>query len=336
MENKKTGLMVKKANESSQQVVIYQSSDGKLRLEAQIQNETIWLSQPQIAELFGKDRSVISKHIKNIYDENELQPTETTRKSSNVQKMHITTFKPTIYYNLDLIISVGYRVNSVVATRFRQWATQTLKEYIVKGFVMDDERLENNTRIQKAGYFDDLLERIRKIRASEKLFYEKVKLIFSETSYDYDSKSDAAKDFYAAIQNKFHYAVTGKTAAELIVDRISAGKDNAGLTVFKGDQPTTDEAKTAKNYLDENEIRQLYLISEQFLSFAELQIQRKRMMYMADWAERLDDMLRRNDFEVLMGKGKVSHRDMEEKVKEEMEKYRQMMGTGGIKRLGDQ
>lgn len=306
------------------QVVIYQSSDGKLQLEAQLQGETIWLTQAQIAELFGKDRSVISKHIKNIFDEGELQPAGTTKKSSNVQNMHITTFKPTTYYNLDMVISVGYRVNSAIATRFRQWATQTLKEYIIKGFVMDDERLENNERIQRVGYFDDLLERVRKIRLSEKLFYEKVKLIFSETSYDYDPKSDSAKEFFATIQNKFHYAVTGRTAAELIVDRIDSEKAHAGLTVFKGMQPTTDDAKVAKNYLDENELRQLFLISEQFLSFAELQIQRKHMLYMRDWAEKLDDMLRRNDFEVLMDKGKVSHKAMEERVKAEMAKYRQL------------
>ncbi|MBI4211888.1 MAG: virulence RhuM family protein [Deltaproteobacteria bacterium] len=318
----------KKGEEFQKQVVVYQSSDGKLKLEAQLQQETIWLTQAQIAELFGKDRTVITKHINNIFEENELQPSETTRKSSNVQNLHITSFKPTTYYNLDMVISVGYRVNSAIATRFRQWATQTLKEYIVKGFVMDDERLEKNDRIQQAGYFDELLERIRKIRTSEKLFYEKVKLIFSETSYDYDSRSDAAKDFFATIQNKFHYAVTGKTAAELIVDRISAQKTNAGLTVFKGEQPTTDEAKTAKNYLDENELRQLYLISEQFLSFAELQIQRKRMMYMSNWVEKLDDMLRRNDFEVLADKGGVSHKAMEEKVRAEMERYRRLMEIG--------
>ncbi len=324
---KKIDLIPEQKNnrELQRHVVIYQSFDGKLRLEAQLQNETIWLSQFQIAELFGKGRSTITEHIQKIYAEEELQPTETSRKLSNVGNSDITTFKPTTYYNLDMIISVGYRVNSAIATRFRQWATQTLKEYIVKGFVMDDERLEKNERIQKAGYFDELLERIRKIRTSEKLFYEKVRLIFSETSYDYDSRSDAAKEFYATIQNKFHYAVTGKTAAELIVDRISAQKNNAGLTVFKGHKPTTDEAKTAKNYLDENELRQLYLISEQFLSFAELQIQRKRMMYMANWSEKLDDMLRRNDFEVLMDKGKVSHNMMEEKVKAEMEKYRQLL-----------
>lgn len=327
MEDKKTDLMGQKNSESSQQVVIYQSLDGKLRLEAQLQNETIWLSQVQIAELFAKGRSTITEHIQKIYAEEELQPAETSKKLSNVGISDITTFKPITYYNLDMIISIGYRVNSAIATRFRQWATQTLKEYIVKGFVMDDERLEKNERLQKAGYFDELLERIRKIRTSEKLFYEKVRLIFSETSYDYDSKSDAAKEFYATIQNKFHYAVTGKTAAELIVDRISAKKENAGLTVFKGHQPTTDEAKTAKNYLDENELRQLYLISEQFLSFAELQIQRKRMMYMSDWLEKLDDMLRRNDFEVLMDRGKISHKAMEEKVKAEMEKYRLLPET---------
>lgn len=331
MAEKKENLV--SIGDSHRQVVVYQDSDGKLKLDAHLENETIWLSQAQIAELFGKGRSTITEHIQKIYEEQELQPTGTSKKLSNVGNPDVTTFKPTTYYNLDMIISVGYRVNSAIATRFRQWATQTLKEYIVKGFVMDDERLEKNERIQKSGYFDELLERIRKIRVSEKLFYEKVKLIFSETSYDYDSKSDAAKEFYATIQNKFHYAVTGKTAAEIIVDRIDAQKNNAGLTVFKGNQPTTDEAKTAKNYLDENELRQLYLISEQFISFAELQIQRKRMMYMADWADKLDDMLRHNDFEVLMDKGKVSHKIMEEKVRAEMARYRQLLESDESKKL---
>lgn len=334
MQDKKFDLVATKQKNSERQVVIYQSSDGKLKLEAHLKNETVWLTQAQIADLLGINVPGISKHINNIYEEGELVPEATLSKMETVQiegKRQVT--RNLEHYNLDMIISVGYRVNSSIATRFRQWATQTLKEYIVKGFVMDDERLEKNERIQKAGYFDELLERIRKIRTSEKLFYEKVRLIFSETSYDYDSKSDAAKEFYATIQNKFHYAVTGKTAAELIVDRISSQKDNAGLTVFKGHQPTTDEAKTAKNYLDENELRQLYLLSEQFLSFAELQIQRKRMMYMSDWAERLDDMLRRNDFEVLGNKGKVSHKAMEEKVKAEMEKYRRFMEVDEGKRL---
>lgn len=318
----------------SRQVVIYQSSEGKLKLEAQLHNETIWLTQAQIANLLGINVPGISKHISNIYEEGELIREATLSKMEIVQmEGKRNVIRKLDHYNLDMIISVGYRVNSSIATRFRQWATQTLKEYIVKGFVMDDERLENNERIQKEGYFDELLERIRKIRTSEKLFYEKVKLIFSETSYDYDSKSDSAKEFYATIQNKFHFAVTGKTAAELIVDRISADKENAGLTVFKGSQPTTGEAKTAKNYLDENELRQLYLISEQFLSFAELQIQRKLMMHMADWAVKLDEMLRHNDFEVLIDKGKVSHEAMKEKVKEEMEKYQKIIEATEIKRL---
>lgn len=319
MENKKNDLVGQK------QVVIYQSSDGQLKLEAQLEDETIWLAQAQIAELLGVQIPAISKHITNIYAENELNEETTLSKMEIVRTEGKRVVTRTVeHYNLDMVISVGYRVNSAIATRFRQWATQTLKEYIIKGFVMDDERLENNDRIHKAGYFTELLERIRKIRTSEKLFYEKVKLIFSETSYDYDSKSEAAKEFYASIQNKFHYAVTGKTAAELIVNRIGAKKINAGMTVFKGTQPSTEDAKIAKNYLDENELRQLYLISEQFLSFAELQIQRKRILYMAHWVEKLDDMLRRNDFEVLTDKGSVSHKAMEKTVKAEMEKYRRL------------
>lgn len=307
-------------------LIVYQSEDGKLKIEAQIKNETIWLSQSQIAELFGKDRSVISKHIANIYEEGELEPERTCAKNAQVQtegKREVT--REIDRYNLDMILSVGYRVNSSVATRFRQWATQTLKEYIIKGFVMDDERMENSGHIRESGYFDELLERVRKIRTSEKMFYEKVKNIFSATSYDYDSKSSQAKEFYATVQNKFHFAVTGKTAAELVVDRIDGEKRNAGLTVFKGEYPRLDEAIIAKNYMDEDELRQLYLISEQFLSFAELQIHKKRMMYMNDWLANLDGMLTLNKLAVLTGKGSISHDEMEGRVKVEMQRYNRLM-----------
>lgn len=306
-------------------IIIYQSADGQLKLEATLQNETIWLSQSQIAELFGKGRSTITEHIRNIYAEGELQPDETSTKVSNVGKTDITPFKPTVIYNLDMILSVGYRVNSAVATRFRQWATQTLREYIIKGFVMDDARMEDSSRIHESGYFDELLERVRKIRTSEKMFYEKVKNIFSATSYDYDPKSAQAKEFYATVQNKFHFAVTGKTAAELIVDRISSKKKHAGMTVFKGPKPRVDDAVVAKNYMDEDELRQLYLISEQFLSFAELQIHKKRMMYMKDWLANLDAMLTLNKLAVLTGKGNISHEDMERHVKAEMQRYNRLL-----------
>ncbi len=256
--DKKSDLIVKGGDEPSQQVVIYQSSDGKLCLEAHLQNETIWLSQSQIADLFGKDRSVISKHIKNIYDENELQPTETTMKSSNVQKMHITTFKPTTYYNLDMIISVGYRVNSAIATRFRQWATQTLKEYIVKGFVMDDERLKQIKHFGK-DYFDEMLERIREIRLSERRFYQKITDIYA-LSADYDRNDEVTRDFFATVQNKMHWAIQGETAAEIVYNEADAKKIFMGLKTWKrapAGKILKSDVIIAKNYLNEEYLKQL-------------------------------------------------------------------------------
>ena len=237
------------------------------------------------------------------------------------------------YYNLDMIISIGYRVNSVIATRFRQWATQTLKEFMVKGFVMDDERLENNERIHKNNYFDELLERVRKIRTSEKLMYDKVKDLFLQTSYDYSSNSQEAKDFYATIQNKFHYAATGMTAAEIVYNRLDSDKENAGLLSFKGHSPTTEEAKIAKNYLLEDELKLLTLISNLFLDFAEIQIAVKRRLYMKDWITKLDEMLKTSDLKILQDKGKISRELVETKVKGEMEKYREKISVENAKQI---
>ena len=223
-----------------------------------------------------------------------------------------------MHYNLDIIISVGYRVKSLRGTQFRIWATQKLREYMVKGFVMDDERLAEGG--VKKGFFEEWLERVRRIRTSERNLYDKVKDIFA-TSVDYDSKTDMTREFYATMQNKFHYAITGSTAAELVVNRISGKKENLGMTNWKGAAPTRKEAEVAKNYMLETELRQLYLLVEQFLSFAEFQIERKNIMHMKDWVAYLHEMLKANKLKVLSGRGKISHDEMEEIVKRELEKF---------------
>lgn len=302
-------------------IILYQTETGETKLEVKLQDETVWLTQAQMAELFQKDRDTIGVHIRNIYEEGELSELGTTAKYSVVQKEGKRLVNREIdHYNLDVIISVGYRVHSHRGTQFRMWATKQLREYIVKGFVMDDARLANGGTVTGTNYFDEMLERVRKIRASEKNFYQKVKDIFA-TSVDYNPKTDYAKEFYASVQNKFHFAVTGSTAAELITARADSTKPHMGLTSFQGPEVTRQEAEVAKNYMLETELRQLYLLVEQFLSHAELQIERKRTMYMSDWQKKLDSFLALNDMEVLQGKGDVSHDQMEKKVKQELQKY---------------
>ncbi|MDP3957736.1 MAG: RhuM family protein [bacterium] len=297
-------------------VLLYVAEDGKTEIEVNLDGETVWLSQAQMAQLFQKDVRTISEHIKNIYEEGELPEEATIQAKSGNSGVGLV--KPTSYYNLDVIISVGYRVKSHRGTQFRIWATQKLREYIVKGFVMNDERLaEGGVR---KDFFEEWLARVRRIRASEKNLYDKAKDIFG-TSIDYDPKTDFTKEFYATMQNKFHYAVTGNTAAELVVSRIGAEKENLGMTNWKGVAPTRKEAEVAKNYMLETELRQLYLLVEQFLSFAEFQIERKNIMHMKDWVVYLHEMLKANRLEVLADKGKTSHEEMERVVKEEVEKF---------------
>jgi len=300
-------------------ILLYVTDDGKTEIEVNLEDETVWLSQSQMGELFQKDVRTISEHIGNVFDEGELSKDPTIRKFRIVQKEGDRTVSRDVeHYNLDVIISVGYRVKSHRGTQFRIWSTQKLREYIVKGFVMDDDRLANGN--VKKTYFNELLERIRKVRASEKNLYEKVRDIFA-TSIDYDPKTDFTKEFYATIQNKFHYAITGNTAVELVINRIDGKKENLGMTAWKGSVPTRKEAEIAKNFMMETELRQLYLLVEQFLSFSEFQIERKRVMHMKDWLEYLHDMLKANKLEVLAGKGKTSHEEMEKKVKEELGKF---------------
>jgi len=298
------------------QIIIYNTEDGEIKIEARMKDETVWLTQDQMADLFDKAKSTINEHIQNVYDEKELILENTMRKFGNSE----FSTKPTNYYNLDVIISVGYRVKSLRGTQFRIWATDKLKEYIIKGFVMDDERLAEG-RVRKT-YFEEWEERIRRIRTSEANFYQKVRDVFA-TSADYNSKEDYAKLFYATVQNKFHYAITGLTAAEIVSARIDSQKENMGLTNWKGEIITREQAQIAKNYLEELELKRLNLLVEQFLSFAELQSVEQRVMYMKNWIHKLDDFLVLNEKKILQSAGDISHLKMEKKVREELKKYNQ-------------
>ncbi len=305
--------------EKNNQIIIYRTDDGQTKIEVRVENETVWLNQAQMAELFEKDVRTISEHVQNIYAEGELVKELTIRKSGN---SGIALTKPTGYYNLDVIISVGYRVSSLRGTQFRIWATQKLREYIVKGFVLDDERLENG-KVAKT-YWQELEERIRKIRTSEANFYQKVRDVFA-TSVDYNPKADYAHKFFSVVQNKFHFAITGLTAAEIVASRVDSAKNNLGLTNWKGEVITREQAEVAKNYLGELELKRLNLLVEQFLSFAELQSVEQRVMYMKNWIQKLDAFLILNDKEILDHAGSVSHKQMECRVREELAMYNQKL-----------
>ena len=302
--------------EKNNKIIIYNAEDGQTKIDVRLEDDTVWLSQAQMADLFQKDRKTITEHIQNVFKEGELTEDSVCRKfqhtAADTKKYNVN------FYNLDVIISVGYRVSSLRGTQFRIWATQKLKEYIIKGFVMDDERLAKGG-VRKT-YFEEWEERIRKIRTSEANFYQKVRDVFA-TSADYNPKLDYAKNFFSTVQNKFHYAITGLTAAEIVSKRIDSAKANMGLTNWKGEVITREQAEVAKNYLEELELKRLNLLVEQFLSFAELQSIEKRVMYMEDWIKKLDDFLILNDKEILDHSGNVSHKDMEKKVRGELEKF---------------
>jgi hypothetical protein len=301
--------------EQKSEITIYTSPDGTTKLQVQLENETVWLTQEQIAMLFGKAKSTINEHIKNIYLEEELEQSQT------LKKFGISEFqqKTPNYYNLDVIISVGYRVKSIEGTKFRIWATKRIHEYIVKGFTMDDDRLKQEGA--RSRYFEELLQRVRDIRSSERNFYQKVTDIYS-TSIDYKTNDALTEDFFATVQNKMHYAIHGQTAAEMINTRIDASKPFLGLTNFKGKYITTRDISIAKNYLSENELKQLNLIVSMYLDFAELQATNGRLMKMRDWIQKLDDFLKVSEKELLTNSGKTSHKKAVEKAKKEYEKYR--------------
>ena len=301
------------------QILFYESEEGETKIEVLYEGETVWLNQSQMANLFDKDVKTINEHINNIYSEGELEKEATIRNFQIVRQEGSRQVKRNIYhYNLDMIISVGYRVNSRRGTQFRIWATKKLKEYIIKGFVLDDERLQSGG----SNYFEELHERVRRIRTSEVNFYKKVRFVFA-TSIDYDTHAEEAGLFYATVQNKFHYAIHGHTAAELILKRIDKSKYNLGLTSWSGKVVTLKDAVIAKNYLEEVELKRLELLVDQFLSFAELQILEKKPMFMRDWIRKLDEFIRLNEKQVLTNAGTVSSRDMQKKVRKELEAYRE-------------
>lgn len=306
-------------------IIFYKTSDSQIQV--QVEWENIWMNQDQIAKLFGRSRNTITEHINNIYSDWELLEEKTLQKIANVGKTDIGNNKPTKYYSIELIFAVGYRVrSSEIAISFRNWATSVLKEYALRWFVMDDQRMIDGNTLNGKVDFDALLERVRNIRFSEKQIYEKIKDLFT-TSTDYDSKSSLTKDFFAKIQNKFIFAITGHTTAELIVERVSAQKQALWMKGAQKNRITKKEATTGKNYLLEKELKQLYLLCEQFFSFAELQVSLEREIYMKDWVDFLNDILKMNKLEILENAGKVSNEKMKEVVEKEIIKYQENWGS---------
>ena len=306
-------------NES--QFILYQLPDEEGVIQVVVKNETIWATQKAMAALFGVDKSGISRHVANIFKDGELKQETTVAKIATVVNRGIRgeIEEQIEFYNLDMIISVGYRVNSAKATKFRIWATGVLKEYIRKGFALDDNRLKN---LGGGGYWKELLERIRDIRSSEKVFYRQVLDIYA-TSIDYNPKADISIEFFKRVQNKIHYAVHGQTAAEVIVSRADAEKEFMGLTTFEGDRPHLKDAVIAKNYLDEKELRAMGQIVSGYLDFAERQAERQQAMTMKDWAAHLDNILTMSGEKLLQGAGKVSHEQAIEHATNEYKKYQQ-------------
>ena len=302
------------------QFLLYQTPDGNSQIEVKLQNDTVWLSLDQMAELFQRNKSTISRHIKNVLEDGELQEEATIANFATVQNEGTRKVERVIaYYNLDMIISVGYRVHSYRGVQFRIWATKVLKEYIVKGFAMNDDLLK---RAGGGNYFDELLARIRDIRSSEKVFYRKVLEIYA-LSIDYDPRVEMTQKFFKTIQNKMHYSVHGHTAAEIIYERADAEKDFMGLTTWSGAMPTKPEAEIAKNYLTHEEIKSLNRIVSLYLDFAEMQAEEHRPMYMKDWINILDDFLRISRKDILTHAGKISAKLAKEKADQEYDKFKE-------------
>lgn len=317
-------------------IIIYTDDSGLTKIDVKLEDETLWLTQAQMCALYQTSKSNVSEHIKHIFDEGELQESSVVRKFRTTAadgKSYLTT-----YYNLDMIIALGYRVRSIIATRFRQWATIRLKEYIIKGFTLDDDRLK---QLGGGGYWKELLERIRDIRSTEKVLCRQVLEIYA-TSIDYDPRASVSQKFFQKVQNKIHYAIHGHTAAELIVARADAEKDFMGLLTFKGNQPTLLEARTAKNYLNEKELRAMGQLVSGYLDFAERQAEREQAMTMNDWANYLDRILTMTGEQLLQDGGSVSHDDAMEHATTEYRKYKQRTISdaehdylNAIKRLGN-
>ena len=299
--------------------LIYTDENGDVKVNVLLINDDLWLTQDLIAELFDKDRTVVTKHINNIFKEQELD------EKSNVQKMHFANSdKPVKIYNLNVIIAVGYRVNSKKATQFRIWATKVLKEYITKGFVLDDERLKNVESFFGKDYFKELLERIRSIRASERRIWQQITDIFAECSIDYDKNSDITKQFYATVQNKFHYAITGNTAAEIIYNKANSKKENMGLTTWKHSPDgriLKSDVLIAKNYLDESQIKRLERTVSGYFDYIEDLVERENTFTMEEFAESINAFLEFRKYDILQDNGKISRKEAEEKAEKEYDKF---------------
>ncbi len=300
--------------DTENQIIIYQGEDGETRIEVKFTGETVWLSQQQMAELYQTSRSNVVEHIKHIYEDGELSEESTCRNFRQVrQEGRRQVSREIPYYNLDMIISLGYRIRSVIATHFRRWATERLKEYIIKGFTIDDERLKGNGG---GAYWRELLDRIRDIRSSEKVMYRQVLDLYA-TAVDYDPRSDISVEFFKIVQNKLHFAAHGHTAAEVIFQRANASSPMMGLTSFRGDHPTLRDAKIAKNYLSEDELKILNNLVSGYFDFAEIQAMKHRPMYMSDYVRQLDNILSSTGEELLKGPGTVSHQQAMEKAEQE-------------------
>lgn len=305
--------------------VLYTTPNGDVNLDILLQDENLWLTQKGISELFGVSKSTVSHHLSNIYSDGELDKLATVRKFRTVQKEGNRAVQRELeYYNLDAIISVGYRVNSTKATQFRIWATNTLKEFIIKGFVLDDERLKQGQTVFGKDYFRELLERIRSIRSSERRIYQQITDIFAECAIDYDRNSEITKNFYAMVQNKFHFAITGNTAAEIIYHKADADKKQMGLTTWKNvpdGRVLKSDVTVAKNYLQETEIRQLERTVTSYFDYIEGLVERRNTFTMQSLAESIDRFLSFNEYEILEGKGSISKKQADEKASQEYEKF---------------
>ena len=302
------------------QIILYQTQDGESKIEVRLANESVWLTADQMAELFQRNKSTISRHIKNIYESSELTQDRTVAFFATVQDEGGRKVERNIaFYNLDMIISVGYRVNSYRGVQFRQWATQVLKEYMIKGFALNDELLKN---AGQGNYFDELLARIRDIRSSEKMFYRKILEIYA-LSIDYDPRTEITQQFFKTVQNKMHFSAHGHTAAEVIYLRADADKDFMGLTTWRGMMPTRHEAEIAKNYLSEEELNMLNRIVNLYLDFAELQAESHVPMYMKDWIKKLDDFLKLSGKELLTHAGTISAEMAKEKANMEYDRFKE-------------
>jgi len=303
--------------------ILYTSQDGEVRVDVFVHNESVWLTQKAMQDLFDRSKSTVSEHISNVFKEGELDENQVVRKfrtTADDGKDYEVS-----YYNLDVIISVGYRIKSQRGTQFRIWATKTLKEFIIKGFVLDDKRLKQGGQVFGKDYFEELLERIREIRASERRFYQKITDIYAQCSIDYDANSELTQNFYKTVQNKLHWAITGNTAAEIIHKRVDSQKPNMGLRNWKNSpdgKVLKSDLGTAKNYLEEKEIKELNRLVELYLNFAELQAERNIPMKMSEWIDVLDGFLKINRYELLDNAGKISNEQAIAKASQEFEKFR--------------